>query len=79
MPNKGLILPWLAVSITFTVSLVVAIATMIHGMAQMSVEKGSLPWWFHTLMVISELGLALSTIGILALVIVSIRRASKAQ
>jgi hypothetical protein len=52
---------------------------MAHGMAQMSVEKGSLPWWFHTLMVISEWGLALSAIGILALVIVSIRRASKTQ
>jgi hypothetical protein len=50
---------------------------MVHGMARVGIEKGNLPWWYHALLAISEFGLALSTIGILALVIVSIRCASK--
>ena len=77
--NKSLFIPWLAVSITFAFSLIVAIATMLHGMAQVSLGKTDLSWWYRTLMLLSESGLALSTLGILALVVGSIRRASKAQ
>lgn len=76
-PNRDLLIPWLLVASLFAVSLVTAIATMLHGMAQIGLQKTSLPWWYHPLVTISECGLALSTAGILVLVIVSIRRASK--
>jgi len=52
---------------------------MLHGMARVGIEKTALPWWFHPLTLISECGLVLSTAGILALVIVSFRRALKSQ
>jgi hypothetical protein len=52
---------------------------MLHGMAQISLGKTDLPWWYRTLMLLSEAGLTLSALGIMALVIISIRRASKTQ
>jgi hypothetical protein len=73
------LIPWLAVSAIFVLSLIVAIATMVHGMTQISLGKTDLPWWYRILMLLSESGLALSALGILALVVVSIRRASKTQ
>ncbi|MCU1223143.1 MAG: hypothetical protein JWQ42_1236 [Edaphobacter sp.] len=77
--NRDLLVPWLLVAGLFVVSLISAIATMLHGMARIGIDKANLSWWFHPLTLISECGLILSTAGILALVIVSFRRALKSQ
>ena len=72
-------IPWLLVAGLFAISLITAVATMLHGMARVGIDKTDLPWWFHPLTLISECGLALSTAGILTLAIVSFRRALKSQ
>jgi hypothetical protein len=78
-PNKDLLVPWLIVAAIFGIFLIIALAAILYGMAQVGIAKTILPWWYHPLIRISESGLILSAIGILALVIISIRRASKDQ
>ncbi|HEY6414274.1 MAG TPA: hypothetical protein VIX42_11345 [Edaphobacter sp.] len=77
--TSSLFIPWLAVFIIFSISLIIAITTMLYGMAHVGIQKTNLPWWYHTLILLSGSGLVLSALGILALVVTSIRRATRTE
>ena len=74
--NRDLLVPWLIVAVLFTLSLIIAIVTMIRGMTY-GINHAALPSWYHPLLLLSQSGLTLSTAGILILVAVSFRRALK--
>ena len=75
--NRNLIIPWLITACLFTLSIIIAIVTMVRGMAYARANQSALPSWYHSLLTLSQYGLFLSTLCILILVAISFRRAFK--
>lgn len=70
-------LAWSLCIILFAVSLTAAVATIVQTFASVRIRGNAPPAWLHTLTLVCEAGLALSGVGIVILVTLSILRATR--
>jgi hypothetical protein len=72
-------LPWTIVACLFFVSIGLVFIVTAVTTAQVRSGNATLPWWFHPLVLISQIGLWLSFFGVLILVVITFRRFYKSK
>jgi H+/Cl- antiporter ClcA len=67
-------LPWIIVAILFVVSICLVFVVTVVTTAQLRSGNTTIPWWFHPLVLVCQIGIWSSFFGVLILVIISFRR-----
>jgi hypothetical protein len=77
--QKGSKLPWIIVGCLFVASICLVFVITAITTAQLRQGNTTFPWWFHPLVLISQVGIWLSFFGVLILVIITFRRFYKTK